>query len=192
MILLLDLFFDEIASIGLPIFEHLKPGLPEAQIRSVLSTRGLSAPDELIAWYSRFDGPEFAVDEQPFNCFPKFALHSLETAITLFDRDSSAPGLGTEPWEWDPRWLRLGGPVQSMAVQCGPIAEAPVLVRSVGDDRTTQEIRPPYQVVSLCTPLTWWIEGLRAGLYRWDSHSRHWTVNKSAAVDHDRAVTGMI
>lgn len=189
---LLDVFFEELSKLQLPIAQHLAPGLTDTDVRELLATKSLSAPDELVAWYSRFNGLRFEPGEEPFNCFPRFPLHSLEQAIALYERDSTSPGLGTQEWEWHPQWLRIGGSVQSIAVKCGDDTDEPVLVRSVGDDRTTQEPRPTYQVVSLCTPITWWIEGLREGHYAWNGDTRRWQSNVPQSIDQGRSRSGLV
>ena len=36
-----------------------------------------------------------------------------------------------------------------------------------------------YQVVSLCTPVTWWIQGLRHGWYQYDQATRAWNRDRT-------------
>ena len=56
------------------------------------------------------------------------------------------------------------------------------LVRFVSDDgsTSTQDSDTEYQVVSLCTPVTWWIDSIRRGWYKWDGGSSTWTRDAQA------------
>lgn len=93
---LLETYFDELVKLGVPVRDHLAPGLSAGQIREVVESEGLVAVDELVAWYETFDGPVFADDERPFYLFPGFDLHSLSRAVDLRERDRKAVGFGDE------------------------------------------------------------------------------------------------
>ena len=175
---LLENLFDALESAGVPLRAHLRPGLSEGYIRERLERRGLVAPLELVSWYETFDGARFMVGEAPTRLFPVFDLHSLDQALALYDAEAEALRMGSEPWEWNPEWLRIGEPVHSLAVHCAPDESAPPRVRSVGDDHTTQALDPTYQVVSLCTPVAWWIEALEAGVFEWRADVGNWALTQ--------------
>ena len=47
-------------------------------------------------------------------------------------------------------------------------------VRSVEDSYRTQDWQTDYQVVSLCTPVVWWIDAIRRGWYRYRTSTGTW------------------
>jgi len=171
--ILLDAYFDELEELGVPVRSHLAPGLSPSVTRELLEADGLAAPDEIVAWFEKFNGPAFGDGEAPFYLFPGSALHSLETAVKLRAVDRQAVGFGHEVWQWNAEWLRLGDPVVGLAVRCAEPTDAAPLVRHVGDGHGTNG-DDAHQVVSLCTPVVWWIEALRAGRFLWDADARRW------------------
>jgi hypothetical protein len=189
---LLNELFDVLGSVGLPVAASLAPGLTSREIRELLLSRGLSAPNELTAWYETFNGTTLGPTQTPVQLFPVYDLHSLETAVALYDLEPASRGVGVEDWNWHPEWLRIAEPVQSLAVRCSADEEGPPLVRAVGHDYNTQAANPPYQVVSLCTPVAWWIEELQNGSYVWDAARGLWNVEGISADHLSRRVAGFI
>lgn len=189
---LLERFFGCMEAAGSPVRSLLAPGLPPEVVRDRLGEVGLSAPDELVAWYSVFDG--ILASAGPLNAppFPTFQLHSLDVALALYEREHEVMGVGHEIWNWNPRWLRIGSPVHSLAVRCSDEVDEPVLVRAVGDDRNTQVENPSYQVVSLCTPVQWWIEAIDHGLFSWDSGNQRWRHHPTSDYSMERRLTQLV
>jgi hypothetical protein len=90
---------------------------------------------------------------------------------------------GQEDWQWDPRWLQIMGDANGLAIFCGGEPTSAPLVRGITWDRAygTQLTQTVRQAVSLCTPVTWWIDALRHGWYRWNVSGNAWE-----DVDHSK------
>jgi hypothetical protein len=90
---------------------------------------------------------------------------------------------GQEDWQWNPDWIQIMGDANGLAISCDRHADDPPLVRGLSWDRVygTQPDQTLNQVVSLCTPVTWWIDALRHGWYRWNGPGNGWE-----SVDHSK------
>jgi hypothetical protein len=87
-------------------------------------------------------------------------------------------GVGFGEFEWNPSWFPVAGegPKFNIAVDFSG-DQVPPLVRAISpeDASTTHDSSSRFQVVSLCTPVRWWIEAIREGLYFVDEHQK-WKV----------------
>jgi len=104
-----------------------------------------------------------------------FEMWSLEEAEERRHSPGAQPlGMGTS--DWDPKWIQIMGPAAGLALRCGADPLGPTLVRAVSHTREmgTQADQTQQQVVSLCTPVSWWIEGLREGWYTWVQEANGW------------------
>jgi hypothetical protein len=83
---------------------------------------------------------------------------------------------GSEDWQWNPDWIRIMGDANGLAICCAAPADNAPLVRGLSwtGEYGTQPTQTLRQVVSLCTPVTWWIDSLRNGWYRWNADSNAW------------------
>jgi hypothetical protein len=177
---LLEEYFDEIDRAGAPTRRFLRPGLSDEAISATLSEIGLEPPEELLAWYGAFDGITAAFWGEPFMPFPYHSPHALSEAVRLYRQQGSIMGYGSDAWLWNPSWLQIADPVHSISVNCDPRLRV-LRVRLVGDDRHTQDTpdAAKYEVESLCTPVSWWIQGIRAGYYYWSPERRIWLIEHS-------------
>ena len=153
---------------GFPVDRLLLPGSDEGSIRAAVARVGLIAPDELVAWFSWHEGSARLDAARPF--VPGCTLWSLESVLSLYEKEP----LGEE--EWNPNWLQVIGPNVGIAVYCDSDAAAPPLLRSVAPDSEfgTQPNQTARQVVSLCTPVAWWLDSLANGWYEWQAQVGRW------------------
>lgn len=164
--------------------DWLEPGIDRDQVRSVLAPTGLEAPDELLVWYAWQNGPRRHADGTIFATLPlSFLPAPLAWSANAYRRqmDEWVPaGL------WDRGWLTLQDH-RGLSVYCGAEPSAPCLVRmqSVEDYDFVTEYRP-YQVVSLCTVVTWWLEALETNAAWFDPETMGWQFDgqKCAEIDH--------
>jgi hypothetical protein len=163
----------EVRNQGVPLDRFLRPGASRVDIVSEFTLAGLVAPEEAIVLFEWHDGRL----EVPgaFSALPVFPLWSLEYLAGFLAR-TSFPPRGFGQWEWNPNWAHIMGDQNGLAMCCADDPESPPLVRFVSDDgsTSTQDGDTTYQVVSLCTPVTWWIDSIRRGWYRWDANSGTW------------------
>jgi hypothetical protein len=159
-------FERQLLRVGVPVEKFLRPGAHPDFVRDVFDRNGLTAPDEAVVWFSWHDGPTRIPDgNQPL---PRFEIWSLDEADDRRHSGGAQP-MGHGPEEWDPDWFQIMGPVAGIAMNCADAPEKPALVRALSHTREmgTQPEQTLQQVLSLCTPVTWWIESVREGWYQW-------------------------
>ncbi|MDN4598589.1 hypothetical protein [Leifsonia virtsii] len=138
----------ETRRLGIPVDDSLNPGIGRQQIVDGLGEIGLTPPEEALVWWGWHNGLKFGAYRSP-------ALDqiSLETSVGMF---KTMP-LGLADYEWNPDWIVLaGGSPAGMAINCDTRLALPH-VRGVDGISGTQAGDVTNQVVSLCTPVTWWL-----------------------------------
>jgi hypothetical protein len=172
----------ELVASGFPVYEFLLPGTSEARVRNSVEGLGLTAPDELVVWFTWHDGR--AETEASRYFVPGFTLRTLAYVVDCYQDPAYEP-FGEEEWQWDPRWLHIVGPNVGLAMRCDGDPAQPPLVRNVASDSGfgTQPHQTARQAVSMCTPVTWWIESLRNGWYRWKPDVQRWWADETFQPD---------
>jgi hypothetical protein len=105
---------------------------------------------------------------------PNFPLSRLESAIEWYKLDRGVHADTSDMGTGD-GWLRIVDDVRGCTISCQ--GEEPPRIRYV-NERFSLDV-DLYRASSLCTLVSWWIDGLTAGAYEYTTHSG-WTV-----VDHD-------
>jgi hypothetical protein len=170
---LLQDFEIELRNQKVPVDQWLQPGAEPAAVRAEFSERGLFAPEEAVVWFGWHNGRrEVPGSEQALPMFTAESLGYLRADWLDADRITR----GYEEWDWNPNWVQIIGDQVGVAVCCADDPANPPLVRAITADGVegTQEWQTDHQVVSLCTPVTWWIDSLRRGWYRWDPKTEEW------------------
>jgi hypothetical protein len=188
---LLDTFEDELRRQGVPVNEYLRSGLPADALLETFAASDIDAPRELIVWFGWHNGPTRV--EGSHQVFPLFWFWSIEETIKLNPPNPTGYLVGEKNLEWNPNWLKIMGQGNGLAVSVEDALGEPPLVRSVTYDLAhgTQADDTAHQVVSLCTPVTWWIESLREGWYRWLPSEKAWDIdfNKQPAERYARGLS---
>ena len=158
---ILPQFESQLRTAGFPV-ERLAPGISRGELEDELSETGLTIPDEvcaLLGWHNGMLDDTWLV--------PRFQFAS--ASMICRDYVATWPPHGTEEWQWNPTWLRLMGPnLGGLAVRCDADQAQPPLVRVVSPEWSTQPDFVEHQVVSLCTPVSWWIDALKDGAIRFN------------------------
>lgn len=156
---LLDALAFETKRAGAPLNDVLQPGVSRQYVQDQLGTIGLTAPEELIAWWGWRNGARPGlVSGQPLD------MNSVEMAIHLYPRRF----LGDGEFSWHPDWIRLLGPGgYAISVNTDP-SEQPPAIRATESFIGTAPDNTATQVVSLCTPVTWWLLARAKGWTRWE------------------------
>jgi hypothetical protein len=154
-----------------PLDGLLQPAANSAEVHSTFAGAGLVPPDEAVTWFGWHDGcvgvPLAEV------VLPRFGFWSLK-AVAM-NRSQTQQWLGLEEGQWNPNWLQIMGEADGLGISCEAHPSVSPLVRLVNfEDAGTQPQDTQFQVVSLCTPVSWWIDALRRGWYRWDQQTQHW------------------
>ncbi len=157
----------ELATMGAPV-RLFRPGLPESTVRERFAQVGRTPPDEVVTWFTWHDGSRADTDGRWVDVFPR-EHWTLDSVI----RRILEPDLpyGTELWEWHPSWVHLTGDNHGLAVDFSRTTTPRVRALSEGSV-STHDPGLAHQVVSLCTPVTWWIEAIRSGAIQWEPDLR--------------------
>jgi hypothetical protein len=170
---LLDAYDFELKARAAPVWEALLPGLSRGEIEDRLGQAGVEPPEELIVWWTWHNGLRPGVP----NALRRPQM-SLEFSLALRADDD----LGLEPHQWDPAYIRVAGEgaKSSIAVSCATPVPPP-LVRSVAwEFGGTQGAGIHRQVISLCTPVTWWLLALSKGWTTFDPSDITWDIDDDA------------
>lgn len=157
--------------------DQMLPGLSEGQIRDALVEVALTPPEELLAWYQWHNGGHVMLTPfwQPMN---------LSGAIALYQEQE----LGTEDWQWRLGWLPIMGSHPFLLIDCSRPPSTPASVRRYNSwsGGFVSELTDDQPQPSLCLPVTWWIEALRTGVYRWEPTLNRWTGDRHGPLPPER------
>jgi hypothetical protein len=169
---LLREFEAELREYGVPVDETLAPGADPVVVRARFDAAGLDVPNELVEWFAWHDGPADLTN--PY-VLPGIAVDSLERTLRSRASLEMSPMFGDGEFQWRPEWLQFAGDDNGLAMRLGGDRSAPPLVRSLGFELPNTD--PDFtdtQVVSLCTPVTIWMDDVRTGARVWDPSIRRW------------------
>jgi hypothetical protein len=170
---LLDAYGFELRRQSTQTWESMKPGRSRQEVVDLLSSAGVEPLDELVVWWAWRDG--FLPGASRIGV--GHPLLRLEQAL-FFRREDEQLAFELLP---DPSWIRVGGDGMrdSIAVSFADSSDPPVvrfLDPEIGD-------RPGRDVISLCTPVAWWLTGLERGWTRFDETWNAWRMEQ---VDWER------
>jgi hypothetical protein len=170
---LLPEFEDELRRAGVPVEKSFAPGIGRAEVNTVFERMKLPAPEEAVVWFGWHNGVTALFDWS--RAFPRFEFYSIGDVERRYLDENGWPH-GHEEWQWNPQWLQLLGDNNGLAVECVEPRDRSPRVRPISNDGEwgTQPENGYSQVVSLSTPVTWWIESLRKGEYAWYPEQRAW------------------
>lgn len=177
---LLDALEMKLAQAGAPV-QLLRDGLTEGDVTSRLVASGFLPTEEVLVWFAWHDG------QTGPDLWPDHGFLSLDQALA---RSRNAPR-GPEPWQWEGPWLPLTGSSRGLAIACEP-EQNPNRVRAIDPEPGMMRGRfARTQVLSLCTPIAWWLEELDSGAWAWDSQKQTWAVS-SYDPPRDRMATQLL
>lgn len=196
---LLELFEEEASNQGAPVKQLLQSGLEVEQVERLLQEVGLGAPDELVALYSWRNGMK---DPQDFPLaravLPRWDFPSLQAAIINYKAAlGSQEKAAQEHPDWPVEsitagtgsgWLRITENLIGCSVYCMGKRELPPRLRYNDPEFGSPGTANYFQAVSLTTWVTWLIQGIRNGAYRWNSSGQSWDETWSLAPESQRAV----
>jgi hypothetical protein len=161
-----------LAAAGVPV-NLFRPGIGSAEVRNRFRSIDRDVPDEVVVWFQWHDGTAMSDSGRMIPILPVFEHWTLDMVIGNI-RNPRLP-YGHEPWEWNPEWIQLTGDNHGMAVNVAKSSDEAPLVRALVDDGpVTQGETGANQVVSLCTPVAWWIEAVNNAAIQWDRENNWW------------------
>ncbi|MBH0083146.1 hypothetical protein [Salinibacterium sp. SWN167] len=184
---LLAEFERELRVVGAPT-SLFNPGLNPGDVERQFESRVRAVPPELLTWFEWHNGEHpSSPDTAPQVFWSGHTFWDIAGVVRLQDLDIDE--IAGNELDWDPNWLRLTGRWDNgIAIQCSD-AEALPLVRKVAFDTRTNPADTDTQLVSLCTPIAWWIDAVRSGHYRWSDAG--WT-RYFELIPRERSFTGWV
>ncbi len=161
---------------GIPILQHLQPGLSDEVINEQMSALGLHVPEELRTWFGWHNGVAAEVPQYAAQPGPSVRYCSLSEAANFYNVRRAAfakldPSFIVDDWqrEWFP--ICYGTSPQIIAVDCSPKfgVETPVRVL----DWHHEEVKTP-KAASLADMVAIWLRAWDSGAYTFDQASRDW------------------
>jgi hypothetical protein len=178
---------------GMPVVDHLAPGISPAELAAQLEPVGLQPPDELCTWYGWHNGlsesamglPRRHAEILPAGLPLSVAAGTKELRLN----ESIAP-----PPVWQPGWFPIVAIHHgaSYMVDCRGWTDAPAQVMNFEfEDGGFESDRP--RASSLTQVVAWWLECYEDGTYVWNTHG-YFDVNEQKHRSHDmeRLLTGLL
>jgi hypothetical protein len=161
---------------GVRVDEDLAPGLARDDVRHRFDAARLPVPDEAVEWFAWRNGQTAAAMAQKReSAIPVFSFWSLDEVLAARRTLEGSRLFGSEEWQWSPDWLHLIGDNNGVAMSMAAGRSRAPLIRGleISDPNTAPDFTER-QVVSLCTPVSWWIEDLRSGVIGWNAREGIW------------------
>lgn len=182
-----------------PVVEILRPGLPEEMIDAQVGELGLELPSEARTWWAWHNGAgstEGLVSQRELG--PGFAFLSLEEAIglyrqmrALFERLWAPDGPSAVDHWWRPTWFPITERRAAVRCDCAVPAGAPTPIYwAYSHDHDVEGLTRP-KVDSFGTLVTWWIEAVENGAWRFDRRAKRW-VHHPDLLEPERERNGLV
>lgn len=191
---LLSVLEQEISTAGAPFRDWARPGIEGDVVADELSKVGLVASPELIVWFGWHNGFIDPPRPEGGSPMPNCVLTSLEAAVQIY-REWVLDMVRPTGVEWDDvdlewgagkGWLRLVASTVGLAIDCTGNFGGPPKLHYASED-FAYEGQDVYRAVSLCTFVTWQIEGIRNGGYVWSNEKKRWFGETSKMPSTQRA-----
>jgi len=174
--------------------ERALAGISREEVVDSFAQVGLVPPEELVVLFGWHNGVRIGgTSPFPRLWFTPLAelVGNYESRLRLFEQFDDED-LRFATWGAGPGWFPLVPGQYTLAVDCTRAPDLAPRVRSTDiefDDNQKPMRRG--QIVSLCTLVTWWIEGIRSGAHRWDSFTQTWSTEDALLPELQRQ-TGVV
>ncbi len=164
---------------GVPVDDWARPGLSEEEMRETLAPLGLTLPSEARAWWGWRNGEDDASDGRLWRPYDRCL--ALDQAVAQYQQSRLVAERGAEKWEgmerddiWHPTWFPLvkgdGAPIT--VIDCSVPEGAPTPITFVDWEDLHTPTLPSAR--SLGEMISWWIDALERGAWRFDASSGTW------------------
>lgn len=167
------------------------PGLSRDEIVTQFAEVGLVPPEELVTLFEWHNGVAVG---QP-NPFPRLGFTPLaELCRNYSSRQRMFEQFDDEDlqfvtWGAGPGWFPLVPTQYTLVVDCARNPQLPPRVRFTDIEfDENQSPRISGQIVSLCTLVIWWIDGIRSGAHTWNDGTQYWETDDALLPELQRQV----
>ncbi len=187
-----------------PVVEHLQPGLADDEIDALVEPLGVRLPVEARTWWGWHDGARTdgglsrrRTIGAGFEYLPLAeAVEQYRLCREAAAQVASTPGqespLSEPNYWWAPHWfpITLTGYGGTVACDCSVANGRPTPIRMVwwaGRESFVEPVTESFgQVVS------WWIDALRKGVWRYQEERGEWQVDHGRLDDPSRELTRLV
>lgn len=178
---LLDEFSNVARSLGVPVDEALDAGVDAAVVEREFAKVEVVPPSELIAWFGWRNGPRIVDGRTLGSALPHMEPASVARAAegyAYMQREGAREfwppdeDIQSQYWPWLPGWVPLETEMRGFIVNTGNDPALPPLVRKSNEEHPVDSWNGSYQIVSLCTLVSAWLEMIDAGVMKWHPEYR--------------------
>ncbi|MEK6273699.1 MAG: SMI1/KNR4 family protein [Actinomycetota bacterium] len=176
-----------------PVVDHLRPGLSPERIDELTAPLGLRLPVEARTWWEWHDGVDvtLGIHSELGPSVPFLPLgNAAELCRLLREQAGKTWGDQADHW-WRPGWFpiteRSRGDQMGLRVEEG--APTPIFWADSHDYDADGLANP--KVDSFGTMVTWWIEALDSGAWRYDAGAGRWE-RRSELLPSEREVSRLV
>ncbi|WP_148071147.1 hypothetical protein [Curtobacterium sp. PhB115] len=138
---------------GYDLQETMAPGVTREVIDAAWAPRGIAVPEEAIVWWGWHNGARPDLGRYA-------GVRQVSVAFSAESWDLKTKG--TSAYTWNRSWIPVWGPgPDHIAIDTRDHRD--VSVRATEFDLNTQETADTPGVISLCTPITWWLTARAEG-----------------------------
>lgn len=147
---------------GFDLDQTFNPGASRQEIVDAWAPFSITPPEEAVVCWMWHDGYRMNIGGHQY---PGADLLPLDQSTGMYAVREKGDG----EYSWNPAWIPLWAPSMSIAMDTTPTSGAP-LVRRTDRGLGTFPPETDWQVVSMCTPLTWWLTSFDNGWTVWTSN----------------------
>jgi cell wall assembly regulator SMI1 len=181
---------------GAAIAGDLRPGLEAAAIQEATAAVGVQLPVEARVWWGWHDGTSRSLTSHAIG--GDLLYLTIEAAVTRYQRERAGAAAamqdGVDPQKtWPPTWFPMAarGDGAVMACDCAVDEGAPTPIRRVHWEKYGNHSLVPV-APSLGTVVSWWIDAIDAGAWRFDKERGLWDTDSARLPDPALERTGLV
>jgi cell wall assembly regulator SMI1 len=163
---------------GAPVLQHLRPGLAPEEIDALTEPLGVRLPTEARTWWGWHDGVSgtVALGVQR-ELGPGLPFLPLGDAVALYrhalQQAAEVAGDQADYW-WRPSWFPVTERSGEIRCDCSVEDGSPTPIYwAYSHDHDADGLANP-KVESFGTMVTWWIEAVESGAWRYSAEARRW------------------
>lgn len=177
---------------GARVRRYLAHGVDRQHIEREFEKISLVPNEELVTWFEWANGTVQSSDMPAGGPILPFIVNvSVEVAVDRYKqfRDSDDE---FAMWAWSEGWFGIEESGYSLNVSClGPSDQPPLVQNADPEGHEVGSEHNEYQVVSLCTLVTYWAEAVENGACLWLPERRAWDIQFSS-LPREYVAVGML
>jgi hypothetical protein len=177
---ILNGYEERLRFLGIPLDEWTNPGLKRDEMEEVLAPLDVRLPVEGLVLWGWHNGATRKGREKLFG--PGRECLSLGEAIAVYHQLRTIAEQTTGAWPqndpdflWNSAWIPITGPQHPLVIDCSVAADEPTPIRVIDWQNVDGFFKP--RAESLGQMVSWWIEAIDCGAWRWDPERNQWNTH---------------